>query len=165
MTAPDCTDHGSLILDYIRGKLSEADGLRAEALLEDCTICQSWMDREFSGTAFAKIEGAVDQGLDALVLPHRRHRFGWIAAAAAIVIVAGGLTIMQLPNQSIPMTTDQQRRDHSIRIGSFDFEAGSIGNAPPTLEETSVVVDAIETDPLFSDNLEDGGTGSWTIHT
>ena len=165
MSSPDCTDHGLLILDYVRGKLSEADGLRAETVLGDCRTCQEWMDNEFSGPAFNTVDQAVATELKSVALPNRRHRFGWAAAAAAIVMVAGGLTMMQLPGPSIPAGVDQQGQDHSTQIVTFDFEAGNIGGARPAIDKVSAVVEAVETDPLFSDNLEDGGTGSWTVHT
>ncbi len=165
MTAPDCTDHGSLILDYVRGNLSEADGLRAETVLGDCGKCQEWMDHEFSGPAFATVDNAVGQGLETTALPHRHNRFGWLAAAAAIVVVAGGLTMLQFPGGSVTMVIDQQDQSRSAQIVTFDFEGGTVSSAAPAIEETSVTVDAVEADTLFSDDLEDGGTGSWTVHT
>ncbi len=165
MTAPDCTDHGSLILDYVRGNLSESEGLQAEKVLEDCLDCRTWMDREFSGSAFATVDNAVGQGLETTALPHRHNRFGWLAAAAAIVVVAGGLTMLQLPGGSVTMVIDQQDQNRSAQIVTFDFEGGTVSSASPAIDETSVTVDAVEADSLFSDNLEDGGTGSWTVHT
>ncbi len=162
MTAPDCTDHGSLILEYVRGNLSDADGLRAETVLSDCRECQEWMDREFSGPAFATVDDAVGQGLDAIALPDRRRHFGWLAAAAAIVMVAGGLTIMQLPDRSTGLMPDQQDQTQSTRIGGFDFEGGTVGHEALQTHESPA---AVEADTLFSDDLEDGGAGSWTIHT
>ena len=165
MTAPDCTDHGSLILDYVRGTLSEADGLRAETVLGNCRKCQEWMGREFSGSAFATVDDAVRQGLDTTALPHRNNRLGWLAAAAAIVVVAGGLTMLQLPGGSITKVGDQQDQSRSAQIVTFDFEGGTVSSAVPAIDETSAVVDAVEADSLFSDDLEDGGTGSWTVHT
>ncbi len=165
LTSSDCTAHGPLILAYLRGNLSDADGLRAEKILTDCPDCQAWAANQFSGPAFDAVDQAVAMGLESVALPHRRHRFGWVAAAAAIVMVAGGLTMMQLPDPSTPMAIDQQGQGHSNQIVTFNFEGGTISGASPAIEETSVAVEAIETDPLFSDNLEDGGTGSWTIHT
>ena len=165
MTAPDCTDHGSLILDYVRGNLSESEGLQAEKVLEDCPDCRTWMDREFSGSAFATVDNAVGQGLDTIALPHRHNRFAWLAAAAAIVVVAGGLTMLQFPGGSIPMVVDQQDQRHPAQIVTFDFEGGTVSSAASVIEETSVAVDAVEADSLFSEDLEDGGTGSWTVHT
>lgn len=165
MTAPDCTDHGSLILDYVRGNLSEADGLRAETVLGDCRRCQEWMDHEFSGPAFTTVDDAVGQGLDTTALPHRHNRFGWLAAAAAIVVVAGGLTMLQLPGGSITMMVNQPDQSHPAQIVTFDFEGGTVGDTAQAIEETSVAVDAVEAESLFSEDLEDGGTGSWTVHT
>jgi hypothetical protein len=165
LTASDCTAHGPLILEFVRGNLSEADGFRAERILTDCPDCQAWIDTQFSGPAFDAVDQAVGTGLESAALSNRRHRFGWAAAAAAIVMVAGGLAMMQLPNHTTPMAIDQQSQDHSGQIVTFDFEAGSIGSATQAIEEVLVTVEAVETDPLFSDNLEDGGTGSWTFHT
>ena len=165
MTAPDCTDHGSLILEYVRGNLGEADGLRAESVLGDCRECQEWMDREFSGPAFAAVDVAVGQGLHTITLPDRRRHFGWLAAAAAIMVVAGGLTMLQIPDQSIPMVVDQQDQNRSTQIVTFDFEGGPVSSVAVSIEEPSAVAEAVEADPLFSDDLEDGGAGSWTIHT
>ena len=165
LIAPDCTAHGSFILEYVRGILNEADGLRAERILRDCPDCQAWVDTQFSGPAFDLVDQAVGIGLESATLPDRRHRFGWVAAAAALVMVAGGLTMMQLPDHSISTGTTQPGQDHSAQIVTFDFEAGSIGGAMPAIDEASAAAQAVETDPLFSDNLEDGGTGSWTIHT
>ncbi len=165
MTAPDCTDHGSLILDYVRGNLSESEGLQAEKVLEDCPDCRTWMDREFSGSAFATVDNAVGQGLDTIALPHRHNRFAWLAAAAAIVVVAGGLAMLQFPGGSITKVGDQQGQSRSAQIVTFDFEGGTVNCAAPAIDETSAVVDAVEADSLFSEDLEDGGTGSWTVHT
>jgi len=165
LIAPDCTAHGSLILEFVRGNLSDADGLRAERILTDCPDCQAWMDTQFSGPAFDAVDQAIGVGLESATLPNRRYRFGWVAAAAALVMVAGGLAMMQLPEHSISTGVTQQGQNHSAQIVTFDFEAGSIGSATQAIEEASVAVDAVESPPLFSDNLEDGGTGSWTIHT
>lgn len=162
LTAPDCADHGPLILDYVRGNLDEAHGLRAEVVLADCPDCRAWMNSEFSGPAFAVIDDAVNLGLKTATLPDRRGRLGWLAAAAAILVIAGGLTVLQLPHRSTPMMPDRQDQTHSTRIVSFDFESGAVSNAAVTTEETSA---AAEADPLFSDDLEDGGAGSWTFHT
>ncbi|MEN8163068.1 MAG: hypothetical protein ABFS37_02985 [Acidobacteriota bacterium] len=165
MTAPDCTDHGSLILEYVRGNLSEAEGLRAEAVLGDCRECQAWMDREFSGAAFGTVDDAIGQGLDTITLPDRRRHFGWLAAAAAILMVAGGMTMLQIPDQSIPMVVDQQDQNRSTQIVTFDFEGGPGSSTAVNIGETSAAAEAVEADPLFADDLEDGGAGSWTIHT
>ena len=162
LTAPDCTAHGPLILAFLRGSLSDADGLRAEKILTDCPDCQAWMDTQFSGPAFDAVDQAVASGLENAALPDRRHRFGWMAAAAAIVMVAGGLTMMQLPDRSTPMMPDLQDQTQSTRIGSFDFEGGALH--PPALQ-TGERPAVVEADPLFSDDLEDGIASSWTIHT
>ena len=162
MTTPDCTDHGPLILEYVRGNLSEADSLRAETVLGGCRACREWMDREFSGPAFATVDQAVAKGLKNAPLPNRRHRFGWMAAAAAVVIVAGGLLIMGIPNRSTPMMPVMQDQVQSTRIGGFDFEDGTVGPTSLPIDERT---ESVEAPPLFSDDLEDGIAGSWTIHT
>lgn len=165
MMSPDCTDHGSLILDYVRGDLGEAEGLHAEMVLSECPDCQAWMNREFSGPAFEAVDNGVGHGLDTVSLPNRRQRFGWITAAAAIVVVAGGLTLLQLPHQSTPMAIDQVNQDLSTQIVTFDFEGGNVRNSGSSIEEKAVTAEVIEADALFTDDLEDGGAGSWTIHT
>ena len=165
MTAPDCTDHGSLILEYIRGDLNESDGLRAEAHLCECPVCRAWINQEFSGPRFALVENAVADGIDAMSLPTRRQRFGWVAAAAAIVVVAGGLALLQPSHRTTPMAVDQQSRDVANKIVTFDFEGGELTASEVSIEEKAVTAEVGEADALFTDDLEAGGTGSWTIHT
>lgn len=169
MTTPDCTDHGSLSLDYVRGRLSDAEGRNAEVILSDCPHCRAWINREFSGPAFDVIDHAVGDVFDTVSLPTRRQRFGWIATAAAIVVVAGGLTLLNLPHSSTPTAIDQLNDDASTRIVTFDFEDGVAGvsviSTGPAIEENRLAAEVDEADALFTDDLENGGTGSWTVHT
>ncbi len=162
MTTPDCTTHGLLILDFFRGALDDGDALRAEEILSECPECRTWADCQFTGPAFDTVDRAVATGIENVAFSGRNYRFGWIAVAAAIVVMAGGLTMMQLPGTSTQMMPGLQDQTQSTRIGSFDFEGGAIGQS--ALQDENEL-DAAEAEPLFSDDLEDGIAGSWTMHT
>lgn len=168
MTPPDCTDHGTLILEYVLGNLDDSESLQAETASTECASCRTWLEKQFSGPAFTKVEAAVSQSIQNTSLPNQQRHYGWLKVAAAIVVFAGGVAVMQRPDHSTSLIVHQESQNPSTLIGAFDFEGGIDNNASVAADGSSIAAESLETaeaDPLFSDDLENGGTGSWTIHT
>jgi hypothetical protein len=165
MRAVSCPHHGDEVLDLIRGRLDDCAATEAAQHLESCTHCASWYEQTFSGPAYSAVDRAVGSAVRATELP-RRSRRRWLAAAAAVVLVAGGYALLEradtvAPGPAVP--TDV--------VVSLDFEDESLleSDTVVLVDEPAeqVVEHATDTegDVLFASDLEDGGLGSWKIHT
>ncbi len=89
MYAPDCPDHGRLVLDLALGKLDDAAATRAEIVRSQCPICRAWWREQLEGDTSDVVDNAVAAALSTVDLPDRRHRRAWLAVAAAAVVVVG----------------------------------------------------------------------------
>ncbi len=91
---PTCPHHGDLVLDLARGRLSDADAMAAELERESCPHCAQWWNATFTVDATAEVDVAVAQAF-ADFSPAAGRRRGWLAAAAAAVLAVGvGTTVM-----------------------------------------------------------------------
>jgi anti-sigma factor RsiW len=165
MRAVSCPHHGDEALEHLRGRLDDDAALAAEEHLATCSHCASWYADACSDEAFAAVDRVVGRALREVGLPRQQQR-RWLAVAAALTLVVAGYGWWQHSHTSAP----QPLQDHAT-IASFDFESGAAG-----LDRTEVLVaDPPDTaaarpsdagsDTLFTSDLEDGGLGSWEIHT
>jgi hypothetical protein len=157
MNRPDCTNHGPLILDLLRGKLDDPLAQEAESILAECPECSAWFNNAIASAEFLAVDAAVVGGLNEVVLPRKHHRLRWVAAAAAIVLM-GSITFWQLPSN-----TSSAPVEATSKIVTFDFEQGVPDDSMRAIEAPQT--ETANGEPLFSDDLENGGAGSWTIHT
>ena len=107
MYAPDCHDHGRLVLDLALGKLDETAAARAESVRTQCPVCRAWWREQLEGDAADLVDAAVAAALASVELPRQKHRLVWLAAAAALVMAigTGGLWMAHHPGDSTPPVT------------------------------------------------------------
>lgn len=89
MNSPNCPDHGRLVLDLAMGRLDDAASFEAESISESCPVCREWWQEQFGSDAAATVDEAVAATFSDLHLPARRRGYGWMAAAAAVVMTLG----------------------------------------------------------------------------
>jgi hypothetical protein len=119
MTVPDCPEHGRLVLDLALGRLDDASATEAESIRERCPVCRAWWRAELDGEAAEVVDRAVVEALGSLELPRRTRRFGWAAAAAAVVMAlgVGAIWRAEQPREVAPTAPERV-----AVIRSFDFE-------------------------------------------
>lgn len=155
-----CPDHGTMLLQYLRGQLDDAGAARAEALLTECPSCSAWFGELPDLDGLARVEHGVAEGLRTVTLAKPRHRLRWIAAAAVLFAVSGSLWMAGPsvgPNPSI-------EPDNEARIATFDFE-GAMAQGVEVANRQGVSTAVPDSEPLFEADLEDGGLGSWSVHS
>ena len=96
MHSPNCPDHGRLVLDLAMGRLEDAAALEAESASTSCPVCRGWWLERFEGGPAGVVDEAVAATFSNLQLPARRRGYGWMAAAAAVVMTFGVGTIWML---------------------------------------------------------------------
>ncbi len=166
MKVPTCPEHGNLVLDLARGRLNDADAMDADLVRESCPNCAGWWNTTFSDRATTDVDTAVAQAFADFTPVAGRRRHGWLAAAAAAVLVVGiGTTTMLWRGGEVtPLVAEQGAAAEAV-LSTFDFEDGAFA---PTTE--AAVVDAsgdrLETsESVFVSDLENGDLGSWTSHS
>jgi len=152
-----CPEHGDLMRELARGRLDHEQSLRAETVREDCADCAHRWDEAFGGQAYDAVDAAVAEAISRFVPPARR-RYGWFAAAAALVLAVGvGATSMLWRDaQTAPM-------DASEVVSTWDFEAGALEGAVAATGEVSVGSDEANGKPaVFVGDFESGDLSSWS---
>jgi len=139
MRAPACSEHGRLVLDLARGLLDDEQAATAERVRRECASCREWWTRTFEGEGYSVVEAAVGEGLETARLSSGHEWQAWLAAAAALVLVAVGV-VWQLGQGPGP----------SVRAG--DSEAGDAWSVQAPQQA------------IFVDDMESGDLGGWTVH-
>jgi hypothetical protein len=189
MNSPNCPDHGRLVLDLALGRLDDAAAFEAESISESCPVCREWWQEQFGSDSAAVVDEAVSVTFSDLQLPARRRGYGWMAAAAAVVMSLGVGTIWVLQGTS-SMDEVAAPRVASIQTISFepsdataefvlieapDPEPVAVGRPAaqePLVEEiliaeaapAEVAVDR-PSDALFAGGFESGDLGTWVPTT
>ncbi len=162
---PTCPHHGDLVLDLARGRLSDADATAAELERESCPHCAQWWNATFTVDATAEVDAAVAQAF-ADFSPVAGRRRGWLAAAAAAVLAVGIGTTMMVwrGGETSPVVAVQAPAAETV-LSTWDFEDGTLAPvAAATVVPTSP--DPLGADEaVFVNDLESGDLGSWTFHS
>ena len=189
MNSPNCPDHGRLVLDLALGRLDDVAAFEAETISESCPVCREWWREQFCGDVAAVVDEAVAVTFSDLQLPRRRRGYGWMAAAAAVVMTLGVGTIwvsqgtgslaeVEAPRMASIQTITFEPSDATaefVLIEAPDPEPVLVeGSAvlEPLVEEiliadaapTEVVVDR-PSDALFAGGFESGDLGAWVPTT
>jgi len=189
MNSPNCPDHGRLVLDLALGRLDDAAVFEAETISESCPVCREWWREQFCGDVAAVVDEAVAVTFSDLQLPRRRRVYGWMAAAAAVVMTLGVGTIW-VSQGTGSMDEVAAPRVASIRAITFepsdataefiqieapDPEPVPIGRpaAQESLVEEILIAEAAPaefvvdrpSDALFAGGFESGDLGAWVPAT
>ncbi len=160
-----CPHHGDLVLDLARGRLNDADAAVADLERESCPHCAAWWNATFAADATAEVDAAVAQAF-AGFSPVAGRRRGWLAAAAAAVLAVGVGTTMMLwrGGETSPVVAVQAPAAETV-LSTWDFEDGTL--APVTTATVGPTTgDPVGADEaVFINDLESGDLGSWTFHS
>jgi len=85
MIAPNCPDHGSLVLDLALGRLEDERAGEAERVRDSCPSCNAWWRDRLSGGAVAEVDQAVAKAFEAFRPSGRRRSRLWLAAGDEVV--------------------------------------------------------------------------------
>lgn len=169
----NCPECGNRILELARGELDDQSALHAEEHLQDCAHCSEWWEASFSSHSFKTVDRIVADAFQEVSIPRRRRSFAWAAAAASIFLMLAGVSWLNMSgssNQVVPTTEsaivalDFESTMAAAEIQTISFEEADLG-VGPVLQVDAVPSQGQEEDVLFKDGSEDGGFGSWTIHT
>jgi len=131
-----CAVHKDLVVSYARGKLDDDQAACAEDVLSSCTQCASWMASLEHHPAYSSVNDAVGEAL-AQFRParHHRHTRWWQLAAAAAVIAIAGSVLWFHSGTYQPAATD------TAMITTLDFESWqSDGTADSKVPATTVLL-------------------------
>jgi hypothetical protein len=157
MTAFDCPEHGTLVLDLARGRLDDVRAEEAERAQRDCAECSRWWDETFSEPALAKLDSEVASVFREFV-PPRRRRHGWLAAAAVAVLAVGiGATSLLWRDAPAPEPPSEDQ------VSAWDFEAGALNEAVAAADESADGSDETSRNPaVFVGDFESGDLSGWS---
>jgi len=166
MTAPTCPEHGSVMLELARGRLEDRRAMEAEAVRRDCTVCARWWDDTFGDGRTAELDAAVAEAFESFVRPRAR-RFGWLAAAAAVVLaVALGTTALLWHEADTTLSCSNSSSAASEVLSTWDFEDGELEAASVPESEPPTAVDRASGETaVFRSDLESGDLSSWSTHS
>ncbi len=164
MTARICPEHDDLMREMACGLLDDSRAARAEVLRAECGDCRSWWEETFAGEDFARVDDAVAEAIANFNQPARR-RYGWLAAAAALVMAIGiGSTSLLWRETGTEMSRTATPVPAGAVLTVMDFENGSLnGVAAASIESEAIAADSEEA--VFQDKLESGDLSSWSSHS
>jgi len=189
MNSPNCPDHGRLVLDLALGRLDDAAAFEAESISESCPVCREWWQEQFGSDAAVVVDEAVAAAFSDLQLPARRPGYGWMAAAAAVVMTLSVGTIWLTQGTG---SVDEVASPRVASITTMTFEPSDASaefvliEAPdpeplpvelpavqePLVEEIHIaeaapteVVGDRSSDALFTGGFETGDLGDWVPTT
>jgi len=165
MKAPNCPHHGDLVLDLARGRLNDADAAVADSERESCPHCAAWWNASFSVEATAELDAAVAGAFaDFSTIADRRR--GWLAAAAAAVLAVGVGTTMMVwrGGETSPVVAVQAPAAETV-LSTWDFEDGTLAPAVAAAAVPTNGDPAGADEAVFVNDLESGDLGSWTFHS
>lgn len=162
MKVPTCPEHETLVLDLARGRLNDADAIRAEIVLESCPVCAEWWNTTFADPATAQVDAAVAEAFAGFSRVSGRRR-GWLAAAAAAVLAVGigTTTMLWQGGETAPVVAEQ---GGGAVLSVWDFEDGEL--SPVSAATTPTASEPGDTEnAVFVNDLESGDLGAWTSHS
>ena len=164
MTGSICPEHHNLVHELALGQLDDARAVRAEALRVDCDHCRGWWDATFAGEAFAAVDQSAESAFATFRAPAKR-RYGWLAAAAALVLTVGIGSMSLLLRDT---GTEFSRAATPVPVGAtltvMDFESGSL-EAVVGASNSAETVAVDHQEGVFRSDLESGDLGSWSSHS
>jgi hypothetical protein len=161
MKAPDCPEHGNLVLDLARGRLDDQRAEEAETVRRDCAVCARWWDDTFVDEAVAVLDPVVAEVFKRFV-PVRRRQYGWLAAAATVLLAVGLVTTSLLRNgaETAPAGLDSVSIPDPV-LSTWDFEDVDFGTSAANGAEVSTLGEEV----VFKNDLESGDLSSWSSHS
>jgi hypothetical protein len=161
MKAPDCPEHSNLIMDLARGRLDDRRAEDAETVRRDCAACAEWWGNIFVDEAVTGLDSAVSEAFKSFA-PQRRRRFGWLAAAAAVVLAVGfGTTTLLRQTAEIASVGSAPESLSGAALSTLNFEGGDIQT--DALKTPDMLTPGNQT--IFKSGLESGDLSSWSSHS
>ena len=158
-----CTEHGDLMQRLARGRLDDAAALAAEDLRHGCEQCSAWWDETFDSASLETVDSAVADAFGSFRAPSRQ-RYGWMAAAAALVMAVGIASMSLVGGGPDPaMMTSMPTPAPDSSLVSFDFENGSLEGTALVSNADEAPSDEAQT-ALFKGDLESGDLSGWTTN-
>jgi len=166
MTVSNCPEHGNLVQELAYGRLDDRRAMEAEAVRRDCAGCAQWWCDTFGDEPMAELDSVVAEVFQNFVAPKQR-RFGWLAAAAAAVLVVGlGTTTLLWHVADIAPSGLASVSTTGEVLSTCDFESGEIDTMATMAADTPVPGDQAGGEPaVFESGLESGNLSSWTSHS
>jgi hypothetical protein len=170
VTMPTCPDHGRLLRDLALGRLDDRDAAHAEQVLASCSACRAWWRDNLEGEPAAAVEREVAQVFATFQAPVRHRVSPWLAAAAALFIVIGGLLVIQTlgpiappadvtasSSQQLPLAAASGEVLFADGLESGEVKGWIIEAGQPAAQEA-----AADTGALFVNGLESGDLSGWS---
>ena len=166
MTASNCPEHGNLVHELACGRLDDRRAMEAEAVRRDCAVCAQWWSDTFSDGAVADLDAAVADVFKSFK-PPRQRRFGWLAAAAAVVLAVGlGATTLLWQDAETTATRPTSASTAGEVLSTWDFEGGEIDTVATMAADTPVLPGQTRGEAaVFTNGLESGDLSSWSSHS
>ena len=166
MTASNCPEHGNLVLELARGRLDDRRAEEAETVRRDCAVCARWWDDTLGDEVVAGLDSVVAEVFQSFV-PPRRRQFGWLAAAAAVVLAVGlGTTALLWHGAEIAPSGPASASTTGAVLSTWDFEDGDLETAAATVADTPTPGDQTRGEAVvFESGLESGSLSSWSSHS
>ncbi len=166
MKAPTCPEHGNLVLDLARGRLNDAEAVRADVVRGSCPLCAGWWDEAFSDPATASVDSAVAEAFSVFKPPAAGRRV-WLAAAAAAVLAVGvGITTMLWHGgEAAPPIAAGRVPGAEEVLSVWDFEDGALTPNAAAVVSSEPADRADADEAVYANDLESGDLGSWTFHS
>lgn len=162
MHAPDCPNHGRLVLDLALGRLDDRSAIEAEAVRLSCPSCAAWWQSELEAAGAVAVDEAVGSVFAAFQAPARSRVARWlpVAAAAALAAGAGVLWYQQGDVQSPGSATP------AGPLAQESFDGDRDGDGVIGIEDLGFTVEAQDArEPIFADTLDGGELAGWNSHT
>ena len=108
MDAPECPEHGTLVLDLASGVLGDRAASEGEAARESCPVCRAWWVERLAGEGATAVDAAVSAAIDGFTAPRSRRTRAWIATAATAVAAIGAGLVWYAASPPTSRTTPEQ---------------------------------------------------------
>ena len=162
MRAPDCPDHGRLVLDLALGRLDDRSAVDAEAVRLSCPSCAAWWRSELEATAAVAVDEAVRSAFAAFQPPARSRVARWLPVAAALALAAGAGVLwyqhgaVQAPGSTTPAGP----------LAHESFDGDRDGDGVIGIEDLGFTVKVEQArEAIFADTLDSGELAGWTTNT
>lgn len=169
MRPPNCSQHGSLMLDLARGRLTDESASNAEGIRRSCPTCAAWWTTHLSGPPVANMDSTVEAAFASFEEPRQRRlsdTFPWAVAAVLALAVSFVLRPEKAPNTDI---ADDAQEGNLVVQESFNTDRNSDGVVD--LSDVSIVIStgtadgSPEQQPIFGGDLESGDLTTWSTHS
>lgn len=161
MHAPDCPDHGRLVLDLALGRLDDRTAIEAEAVRRECPSCAAWWRSELEA-ASVTVDQAVGAVFAAFEPPARSRAARWLPVAAAAALAVGAGVFWYQGSALRPLGSATPAGP----LAQESFEGDRDGDGVVGLDDVGFAVHVEKPRELiFVDTLESGELADWTTNT